>query len=57
MTAASAAVNNTNKKVTFKNCAPYTDYITEINNTQVDDAQKIDAVMLMYNLIEYSYAY
>ena len=57
MTVASAAVNNTNKKVTFKNCAPYTDYITEINNTQVDDAQKIDAVMLMYNLIEYSYAY
>ena len=57
MTAASAAVNNTNKKVTFKNCAPYTDYISEINNTQVDDAQKIDAVMLMYNLIEYSYAY
>ena len=57
MTAASAAVNNTNKKVTFKNCAPYTDYITEINNTQVDDAQKMYAVMLMYNLIEYSYAY
>ena len=57
MTVASAAVNNTNKKETFKNCAPYTDYITEINNTQVDDAQKIDAVMLMYNLIEYSYAY
>ena len=57
MTAAIAAVNNTKKKVTFKNCAPYTDYISEINNTQVDDAQKIDAVMLMYNLIEYSYAY
>ena len=30
---------------------------TEINNTQVDDAQKIDVVMPMYNLIEYSDAY
>ena len=46
--------NNTNKKVIFKNCAPFTDCITEINNTQVNDAQKIDLVILMYNLIEYS---
>ena len=36
--AASAAVNNTNKRVIFKNFAPFTNYITEINNTQVDDA-------------------
>ena len=28
--------------------------LTEINNTQVDDAQDIDLVMPMYNLIEYS---
>ena len=55
--AAGAAVNNTNKKVIFKNCAPFTDCITEINNAQVDDAQKIDVVMPMYNLIEYSDAY
>ena len=51
-TAAGVAVNNTNKKVIFKNCAPFTDCITEINNTQVDDAQKIDVVMPTYNLIE-----
>ena len=50
--AAGAAVNNTNKKVIFKNCSPFTDCITEINNTQVDDAQKNDVVMPMYNLIE-----
>ena len=31
--AAVAAVNNTNEKVIFKNCAPFTDCITEINNT------------------------
>ena len=57
-TAASVpAVNNTNKKLISENCAPFTDYITERNNIQVDDAQKIDIVMSMYNLIEYSHAY
>ena len=55
--AAGAAVNNTNKKVIFKNCAPFTDWITEINNTQTDDDQKIDIVKPMYNLIQYSDAY
>ena len=34
-----AAVNNTNKKVIFKNCAPFTNCITEINNIQIDEAQ------------------
>ena len=24
----------------FKNCAPFTDCITEINNTQINDTQK-----------------
>ena len=48
--AAGAAANNTNKKVIFKNCAPFTNCISEINNTQID----IDIVMPMYNLIEYS---
>ena len=38
--AAGATVNNINKRLIFKNCAPFTDYITEINNTQVDDAQR-----------------
>ena len=33
MAAAGVAVNNTNKKLIFKNCAPFTDCITEINNT------------------------
>ena len=55
--AAGAAVNNTNRKVIFKNCAPFTDCITEINNTQVDDAQQIDIIMPRYNLVEYSDAY
>ena len=54
-TAAQGAVaNNTNKKVIFKNCAPFTNCISEINNTQIVNAKDIDMVMLMYNLIEYS---
>ena len=52
--AAAAAANNTNKKVIFKNCAPFTICISEINNTEVDNAKDIDIVMPMYNLIEYS---
>ena len=52
--ASGAAVNNTNKKVIFKNCAPFTNCINEINNIQVDNAKDIDIVMPMYNLIEYS---
>ena len=52
--AAGAASNNTNKKVIFKNCAPFTNCISEINNTQIDNAKDIDIVMPMYNLIEYS---
>ena len=49
-----AAANNTNKKVIFKNCAPFTSLISKINNTQIDHAEYIDIVMPMYNLIEYS---
>ena len=52
--AAAAASNNGDKKVIFKNCAPFTDYMREINNTQADNAKDIDVVMPMYNLIEYS---
>ena len=52
--AVGAAVHNTNKKVIFKNCAPFTNCISEIHNTQIDNAKDIDIVMPMYNLIEYS---
>ena len=49
-----AAANNNNEKVIFKNCAPFTNCISEINNTQIDNAKDIDIVMPMYNLIEFS---
>ena len=39
--AAGADADNTNKKVIFKNCAPFTDCISKINNTQVDNAKDI----------------
>ena len=36
----------------FKNCAPFTNCISGISNTQVDNAKDIDIVMPMYKLIE-----
>ena len=49
-----AAANNNNKKVIFKNCALFTNCISKIDNTQIDNAEYIDKVMPMYNLLEFS---
>ena len=43
--------NNTNKKVILKNCAPFTNCISKINNTDIDNAKYIDRVMPIYSLI------
>ena len=43
-----------NKAVIFKNCAPFTDCISEINTTQIHNAKNFDVVMQMYNLLEHS---
>ena len=51
--AAGADVNNTNKKVIYKNYAPFTDCIREINTTDIDNSKYIDKVMVMHNLIEH----
>ena len=51
---AGAAANNINKNVTFKNCAPFTNCISKINNTQIDNGAYTDTVIPMYNLTEYS---
>ena len=48
------AANNTNKNVIFKNCTPFPKCTCRINNTQIDDAECIDIVIPMYNLIENS---
>ena len=49
-----AAANNEAKKVIFKNYVLFTNCISKINNTRIDNAEYIDIVMPMYNLIEYS---
>ena len=44
--ATGAGANNANKKVIFKNCAPFTNCINKINGIQVDDAHHIDRKMM-----------
>ena len=54
---ANAAVRHADERdkgVAFKNCAPFINCISEINNKQLDNVKDIDIVMPMYNLIEYS---
>ena len=52
---AAKGLDERNEKIIFKNCAPLTDCISKINNTQTDNAKYLDVVILIYNLIEYSY--
>ena len=40
-TAADTDANNTDETVIFKNCAPFANCISEINNTQIDNAKDI----------------
>ena len=40
-----------------KNCTRFTDCITEIKNTKVDNTKDIEVVMPLYNLIEYGNNY
>ena len=45
------------KGATFKNCAPFTKCIKRINNADIDNAQDIDIVTPMHNLIKYRDSY
>ena len=54
VTALAACGRNNNIQVVLKNCAPFTDFISEINNTQMNNAKDINVVMPVYNLIKYS---
>ena len=45
---------NRNQKLTFKNNVPFKLCISKINNTFIDNAEDLDIIMLMYNLLEYS---
>ena len=44
-------------QVAFKNCAPFTKCITKIDEKTTDDAENLDLVIPMYNLIECSSNY
>ena len=41
----------------FKNNAPFIDCISKINGVKIDNAEDLDVVMPMYNLLEYSRNY
>ena len=52
--------NNNNafdKKLAFKNNAPFIRWISKINNTLTDNAENLYVVMSMYSLTEYSKKY
>ena len=49
--------NTRNKKLTFKNNALSKLYISKISNTSVDNAEDLDVIMPMYNLLEYNAKY
>ena len=46
-----------NKSVAFKNNAPFINCISKINGVQIDNAEDLDVVTPMYNLLEYSKNY
>ena len=51
---AAKRLHERNKGVIFKNCAPFIDFISGINNAQKYHSKYLDALKPMYNLIEYS---
>ena len=46
-----------NKATAFKNNAPFINCISKINDLKTDNAEDLDVVMPMYNLLEYSKNY
>ena len=63
-TAANATATNTandnvfgEKKLVFKNNAPFINCFSKINCVKIDNAEDLDIVMPMYNLLEYSKNY
>ena len=49
--------DNANEKVVFKNFVPFTDSISQINNSQIDNAKYINVIMSKYDLIEFKSNY
>ena len=53
-TAAAGRADERDKGVIRKNCLSFIKCISKINDTEIYNAQDIDILMVMYNLIEYS---
>ena len=51
------AKNREDIKLTFQNNALFKSCISKINNTFIGNAEDLDILMLMYNLLEYSVNY
>ena len=49
--------NIKNKNLAFKNAAPFINCISKINGLKIDNAEDLDVVMPMYNLLECSKNY
>ena len=49
--------NKRNKNLAFKNNAPFINCISKTNGVKIDNAEDLDVVMPMYNLLEYSQNY
>ena len=45
------------KKLVFKNNAPFINCVSKINGVKIDNAEDLDVVMPIYNLLEYSKNY
>ena len=57
VSATDGAINIRDKKnrpLAFKNNAPFISCISKINGVLIEDAEHLDIVMPMYNLLEYS---
>ena len=50
-------IDRRNRLLAFKNNAPFTNWISKINNLLIDNAEDLDVVMPMYNLLQYSKNY
>ena len=49
--------NKQNKNLAFKKNAPFINCISKTNDVKIDNAEDLDVVILMYNLLEYSKSY
>ena len=45
--------NKWNKNLAFKNNAPFINCVSKINGIKIDNAEDLDLVMPLYNLLEY----